>query len=190
MGTIAPVGVLNQDTGIVIYSCKSPLAMLLRLTALDIMSALNKTKKNVIWICYIRHFCFWAVVIAPSLLYLYLFLVKALRGGERGHKRDTREKRPKRWHQNKPKTPTKASQNTKARTTAWYRLNSQQLGKKANPKIYVGVFRRQNKLFLPFKCFLLPDTTFMVSGNGMAFLGFCSKSGLFYVSGWRTTIVW
>lgn len=42
-----------------------------------------------------------------------------------------------------------------------YRLNSQQIGKKANPKMEVGVFRILNKQFLSFKCFQLHDQRFV-----------------------------
>lgn len=43
-----------------------------------------------------------------------------------------------------------------------YRLNSQHIGKKANPKMEVGVFRILNKQLLSLKCFQLHDKRFVL----------------------------
>lgn len=83
---------------------------------------------------YIKNFCFWAAVIARPLLYLYLFFIKASTGARRGDKRGTREERLKRLHQSKPKKPEQ-DKTPKQEQLIVYRLNSQQIGKKANPKM-------------------------------------------------------
>lgn len=46
MGTVVPVGVLNQDTGTAIRSCKSPLVMLLGLTELNYRVCFKEKNKD------------------------------------------------------------------------------------------------------------------------------------------------
>lgn len=99
---------------------------------------------------YIKPIHFWAVIIAHPLPYLCLLFVKDLIGeGKRGQEEGQREE-IKKMAQKQAKT-------TNQEQLIINRLYSQQIGKKANPKIQVGVFRRLNKQFLSFKCFQLHD---------------------------------
>lgn len=95
------------------------------------------------------------MIIAHPLLYLCLFFVKdSIGGGKRGQEGYQRGV-TKKIAQGQAKTP-------KQEQLIIYRLNSQQIGKKANPRMEVGVFRTLNKQFLSFKCFRLHDKRFVL----------------------------